>query len=590
MTAILLLASWSAIPGQGAEATVLDPAFHHLRNAEPLEWNHFPEKAEAAKLDRTFDLEEPTSYKLLTLRQADVKQTWDVTLNGRKLGVLDRDDNDLEHALPIPEKALKEVGNKLEIATRSDAPDDIRLGEIALHRQSRDELAREAEVTITVTDATTNSPLPCRLTIVDAKSNKLVLLGAKSDDQLAVRAGVVYTIDGRAQIGIRPGRYKVWAGRGFEYSLGEATFEMLPGDKEEIALSLRREVETPGLAACDTHLHTNEFARHGDATLVERLITLAGEGIELPISTEHDQHIDYAPEARRIGADKYYTPVIGCEVTTQLGHFNSFPIEPGSAPAQHRLRPWPQIFGSIFGTPGVRVVILNHPRDVHSDFRPLDPARFDAKTGRFTDGRDLKANGLEVINSGAQQSDPMQLVHDWMALLRSGKKIAAVGSSDSHTVNFAIVGQARTYIQCRDNDPANINVDAAVNSFLEGRTHVSFGLLTLLALTGDGGVTANVLGPGWTRATKLTLFADGQAIDEIEIPEETRSRAGLKFAKSWSLEDLGGSGKARRFLVAVAEGPGIAEPWWRMMPPYQADTPEYKPYVMGISPAVWLEK
>ena len=115
-------------------------------------------------------------------------------------------------------------------------------------------------------------------------------------------------------------------------------------------------------------------------------------------------------------------------------------------------------------------------------------------------------------------------------------------------------------------------------------------MLTLLALTGDGGVTANVLGPGWTRATKLTLFADGQAIDEIEIPEETRSRAGLKFAKSWSLEDLGGSGKARRFLVAVAEGPGIAEPWWRMMPPYQADTPEYKPYVMGISPAVWLEK
>ena len=546
-----------------AEGFAVDEGFHHLRNREPREWDHFPPRAEASRYGRTFDLDESFgAYQTLTLRQADIKQTWTVTLNGRKLGTLNRDDNDLEHFLPVPSETLKREGNRLEVATTAEAADDIRLGEVYLHHQSRGELAREATVSVSVRDAESGLALPCRLTVVDAESGHLVMLGAASNDRLAVRPGVVYTLDGQARFGIDAGRYRIWAGRGFEYALAESEFVLLPGETREIALTLRREVETPGLVACDTHLHTNEFARHGDATLIERLITLAGEGVELPISTEHDQHIDYEPEARRIGARRHFTPVLGCEVTTALGHFNSFPIAPESAPAQHRLREWPQIFDNIFRTPGVRVAILNHPRDLHGGFRPLDPAHFDAATGRFTDGRILRANGMEVINSGAQQSEPMQLVHDWMALLKSGHQVAAVGSSDSHTVNFAIAGQARTYIPCPDDDPGAIDVETAVENFLAGQTHVSFGLLTLLQRSGPNRVTARVLGPGWTRATSLTLFENGEVIHRETIPADDGSRAGLKHEKSWEFD---GESADARFLVAVARGPGIAEPYWRMI-------------------------
>jgi hypothetical protein len=287
------------------------------------------------------------------------------------------------------------------------------------------------------------------------------------------------------------------------------------------------------------------------------------------------------PEAKRIGADKFFTPVTGCEVTTRFGHFNSFPTTVEAKPAQHRLRQWPQIFASIFATPGVQVVILNHPLDLHSDFVPLDT--FDVKTGRFTDGRELKANGIEVINSGAQQSDPMKLVLDWMALLKSGHKISAVGSSDSHTVNFAIAGQARTYIECSDDDPSKINISAAVDSFLAGKTHVSFGLLTLLQREGDN-VTVKILGPSWSKASKLTLFVNGEAVETISIPEPAGNLPGVKFEATRNTQKW-----EKGFVVAVAEGPGISEPWWRMMPPYQNNTPEYNPYVMGVSPAVWLE-
>lgn len=589
LASAILGAAWLSISQSHGERFAVDEDFHHLRNVEPREWDHFPLEAEATRYSRSFDLDEvPDSYQTLTLRQADIKQTWVATLNGTRLGALDRDDNDLEHFFSLPPQTLKRTGNILQIATAAEDPDDIRLGNVFLHRHSREELAREATVSVTVRNAANGQPIPCRLTIVDAESGHLVILGAESNDRLAVRPGVVYTLDGRARFGLDAGRYRLWAGRGFEYSLAETEFEVSRNGTQDLTLELRREVATPGLVACDTHLHTNEFARHGDATLTERLITLAGEGVELPISTEHDQHIDYEAEARRLGARRHFTQVIGCEVTTALGHFNSFPIEPGSPPAQHRLREWPQIFRNIFNTPGVRVAILNHPRDVHSGFRPLDPAHFDAATGRFTDGRTLRANGIEVINSGAQQSDPMQLVHDWMALLKSGHRIAAVGSSDSHTVNFAIVGQARTYIPCPDEDPAKIDIDTAVESFLAGRTQVSFGLLTSLERSHPDRLTARVLGPGWTRAETLTLYADGKAIDQKAIPPDLGSRAGLKFEASWDLDAPATENAA--FLVAVAHGPGISKPFWRMMPPYQADTSQYKPYVMGISSPLWLKR
>jgi hypothetical protein len=321
--------------------------------------------------------------------------------------------------------------------------------------------------------------------------------------------------------------------------------------------------------------------------LLERIVTLAGEGIELPISTEHDQHIDYRAEAKRIGADRFYTPVIGCEVTTYEGHFNTFPIHSGAKPAVHKQLPWPEVFKNIYATPGVRVAILNHARDVHRGYKPFDPAQFDAEAGVFKDGRVLKANGLELINSGAQQSDPMQLVHDWMALLRSGHKIAGVGSSDSHTVNFAIVGQARTYISCDDSDTGNIDVDEAVQSFLDGNTSVSFGLLTLVEHKNDT-VTAKVLGPSWTTVTRLTLFANGNAIDVLEIASSVGSRPNVKFENTWKLNKL--NLKPGSFVVAVAEGPGIAEPFWPMMPPYQPDTDKYEPFVMGISRALWINQ
>jgi hypothetical protein len=587
----------------GAEPLVFDPDFHHLRNAEPREWSHYPEEAESARLVSSFDVEKPESFRILTFRQEGTKQTWTISLNGQQLGRLPRDHNHLEHAIALPEGLLKAEENELIVETNSEKPDDIQIGDFALHRETLNLVSPERAADlekkrgypralpnlgfrVRLSAKASGEAVPCRFTIVDTETGALALIGAESDDRLAVREGVVYSIDGEATVLLEGGRtYEVTCGRGFEYSIDQQKLGAgKEGEEASLEFSLKREVETPGWVACDPHLHTFEFDRHGDCDLTERLISCAGEGIELAISTGHDKHISYDEESSRIGVDKWMTSVTGCEVTTSLGHFNTFPNQTSAKPVEHKLRTWPRIFSDIFATPDVRVCILNHGRDVHRNFTPLAPENFDVGKGTFTQDRELKANAMELINSGAQQTDPMQLVHDWFALLRSGHKIAGIGSSDSHTVNFAIPGQARTYLLADDRVLGKIDAEKATDSLLAGKGAVSFGLLCLLKIK-DGSAYVSVLGPGWTSVSEVVIYRNGEAVRTIKTLGENRS--GLKEEATFSLEEL--QAKPRDFLCAVATGPGIEESWWRMMPPYQPDKPDYEPFVMGISPAVFVK-
>jgi hypothetical protein len=81
------------------------------------------------------------------------------------------------------------------------------------------------------------------------------------------------------------GRFVIYAGLGFLYSVARAEVELARGAHASRSLTIRREVDTTGWAAMDTHVHTGAFAGHGDAAIEERMQTIAGEGIELPVST-----------------------------------------------------------------------------------------------------------------------------------------------------------------------------------------------------------------------------------------------------------------------------------------------------------------
>ena len=285
--AVLLTATFA----HAAERTLL-PDLHHLRNGDKREWIEFPERAEAAHFEQTFQAKANPGEQTLEVRQQDLKQTWNLVLNGKRLARLPRDENDMRVYYPLPAGSLKDGENTLRVDTTARGVDDIRVGEIILHDRPRNDVLSEVTVSVTVLDTDAKSPLPSRITIVD-ENGTLASTSAVSNKHLAVRPGTIYTSTGKATFGLPAGKYTIYAGRGFEYGLASTTVTLKTGEKIAKTLSIRREVPTAGYVACDTHVHTLTHSGHGDSTLTERMITLAAEGIEFPIATDHNKHISY---------------------------------------------------------------------------------------------------------------------------------------------------------------------------------------------------------------------------------------------------------------------------------------------------------
>jgi hypothetical protein len=591
---VVLLLAGCAAPERPWKS--LDEKVYHLGTAGQPEWLEFAnDPPHGRDLNVSFPAEPNVTERTLLLLQNNVKYAWSLNLNGKKLGQLPLYEIPIVSAFALPPGALKTGENLLNVSPPREN-EDILVGKFRLDPRPLSQVIGESTMEISVVDSISGAGIPCRITIVDDRLGALPPLVALPGQRLAVRHGVVYSGDGRARVTLPAGRYRVHAGRGFEYSVDTQRVTVDPGETEKIALKLRHEVPTPNLVACDTHIHTLTFSGHGDATDDERAITLAGEGIELPIATEHNQLNGYAAAAARMGLLSRFTPVLGSEITTPAGHFNIFPIDPGSAVADWKLTDWPKLMASIRAVPGVKVAILNHPRNNHTNFIPFADANFNRVTGENRRGPEFTFDAMELLNSSALRSDDTQVLHDWMALLNYGYRITGIGSSDCHEVNRFIVGQARTYISCKDSDPARIDVAEACESLLKGRARVSLGLLTQLRVDGRFGsgdlatplgpeieVEVKVFGPSWTRVDRVELYANGERIRDEWIEDGTAGGEKARFR--WKIERP----KNDQHLVAVASGPGVRELYWPLSRPYQPSTPLWNPRVIGVANPVWLD-
>jgi hypothetical protein len=590
---VLLAAFSPAIAGE----RILDDNLHHLRAGAEREWSEFPERSEGARFALSFQANRNDVEYSLRLRQQDVKQIWRVSLNQKELGKLTLDENDMVVYFAIPLGVMSNGENTLLIEAASTMPDDIRVGQIVLApRPVKDALA-EATLEVRVFDATKPGirlPTPCRVTIVNAEG-ALFTTAATSNETIAARPGVIYSANGQATFSLPAGDYTVYAGRGFEYDIDSVGLSLRPGDRVLKELVIHREVPTEGYVSCDTHIHTLTYSGHGDATIEERVVTIAGEGIELPIATEHNRQIDFDAASRRQGVRSYFTPVVGNEVTTSLGHFNIFPVAADGSVPNFQLTDGNAIMESIAARTGARAIVLNHPRDSHSGFRPFGPERHIAASGENSADWLVGANAVELVNSGAQQSDLMQTYRDWFGLLNRGLFMTPVGASDSHDVSRYIVGQARTYIRCNDELPGEIDVSEAIENFLAGRVLVSCGLLVDITVNDKYGagdlvpagdvalVRLRVLGPSWSTAQKVALYANGIRVREEEIRNGTRG--GVKWSGEWILPRLYND----VHLVAIATGPRISALYWPIAKPYQPTSPVAERQVIGSTGAVWLD-
>ena len=589
----LLLTLFVAAPLSSRSCLGMDDLIH-LRNGE-REWDSFPIQADAPSLSHSFSASEGKFPKSLSLEQIDVKQQWAIEINGKLLGRLVRDENHQIIVLDIPPGFIQSGNNTLTIVqTGNKSPDDIYVGAIRFHPLSRADYLSQCTVPICVTNKETRQLTPCRITVLNS-DGALMSAGNISNETTAVRAGVIYTSTGQVNVKLPPGRYDVIAGRGVEWGIDSVRVTATPESTAPNHLRIRREVNTRGFVSCDTHVHTLTHSRHGDATLDERMVTIVGEGIELPIATDHNLHIDYEPRMKELNLQCYFTPVIGNEVTTPTGHFNIFPVAKGTPLPDHTSKSWANTINSIKTQTGAEVIILNHARDVHGGVTPFSPERHISLTGNSFGNGGFPANAMELINSGAIQTDVMQLYRDWFGLLNRGIDVTGIGCSDSHDVARHFIGQGRTYIRINDEDPGAINVNDAVTALAKGKANVSYGLFTTMnvndnfqsgdLVTGTDALYAKITvqGPSWVTARQLELYRNGRLIKTIRIPRG--DRAGIKWTGKIRLEQR----NKDAYIVAIARGEGVDSLHWPTAKPYQPQGIRFQPCTIGSTGVIKLD-
>jgi len=589
---LIALLSASSLTLASERSQTITKKQHHLRSGTEPEWAEFKSKSpEGPKLELRFKAKKNSGPETLIIEQDDVKQEWPVRLNGTNLGKLFLMEAPLVHALSIPPGTLREGENILSIQPPKEN-DDILVGPISIDSRPATQAIGGAALKIEVTE--NGKPVPCRITVT-RRDFTLAAMSALDPSGIALRPGVIYTENGAARVGLIPGRYAIFASRGPEYSVATKNIKLREGETATATLELRREVPTPGWVSCDTHVHTWTFSKHGDATLDERMLTLAGEAIELPIATDHNLVIDYTWAAKSNSVGRYFTPVIGDEVTTARGHFNAFPIEAAAKPPDPKIEPWPKLMEAIRATPGVQFIVLNHPTDTHNGFCPFAPTNFNRVTGTNLRGFDYSFDGVELVNSGALRSDLMETFRCWFALLNHGYRVTGVGASDSHDVSRFIVGQGRTYIRVDDSDLAGINVNEACRSLRAGHASISLGLLADIHVNDRFGmgdlatnlesaftVTVDIWGPSWARADHLELFANGAILKQTRVtPASDAHKAHFTWTITRPLHDV--------HLIAIATGPGVISPHWAIPRPYQPNDLAWTPRLLAATNPVWVD-
>lgn len=183
---------------------------------------------------------------------------------------------------------------------------------------------------------------------------------------------VFFAPTGKAARRLRPGRYRIFASRGMEYSLESAEVEIAPGEEKEVGFVVRQVMPTPGYVSGDFHVHTN-YSVDSNISPDDRVSTFAAEGVDCFTSSDHNYVSDLEPAVQRQGLSDWLKTIPGIELTSlEVGHFNAFPIRYQPGPVTHGSfawvrRPPGELFAQLRGigklSPEQTLVQVNHPRD-----------------------------------------------------------------------------------------------------------------------------------------------------------------------------------------------------------------------------------
>jgi hypothetical protein len=226
------------------------------------------------------------------------------------------------------------------------------------------------------------------------------------------------------------------------------------------------------------------------------------------------------------------------------------------------------VFDAVRARPEAPLVIINHPRGGANYF---DYVGFDPATGlaNLAAAWDTKFTLVEVFNNSGWQQNRDRNVADWLGLLRAGRKVFAVGSSDSHGIVGSPVGYPRTCLALGTDDPRMATPNLVRDQLAAGHATVSGGIYVTAELggvapgdttTGAGtplDVTVTVQAARWVDVTSIEVIVDGRTVDTIPVmPGDATPGNAVRFHKPVAIQTEATGG----FVVIAAYGTKPLEP------------------------------
>jgi hypothetical protein len=405
------------------------------------------------------------------------------------------------------------------------------------------------------------SPLPARLLVRGVRGTPDPDWG--EDPAQGASLDVIYA-DRDGQRAIPPGRYHVTVTRGPEYTALEKDVSVDAGATTRIETTLERVIDTRGWISADLHVHANP-SPDAPSPLPDRVRALAASGVEVAVATDHNAVTDYAPTIAELELNRWLVSLVGDEVTTRgvpLGHFNVFPLAPGSEPIPfERIAP-PALLAAARGpgdggAPGSRIVQVNHPRMGSIGYFEL--LRFDPRDVAGWRNRSALAesgfDAIEVFNGDHYDhiDEVERAMRDWYALLDAGIRMTATGNSDSHKLAYHECGVPRNWVEVGDDDPAHLDRARFLDALRQGQVIVSSGPIVHIEVAGHAvGDTA----PAGEDEVRVTV----DAAPWVDVTQINVVGRGGNTLRSWTYPFVGGGTGVRR-LDARFTTPLTAGDW-----------------------------
>jgi len=444
-------------------------------------------------------------------------------------------------------------------------------------------------VHVTATDADTGVALPVRVQLMPTSQAVPSVPGHFGEPAIAGgRLHVEYPTDGDVTVRAPVGDWEVLVSRGYEYELYREVVSVTAGATVDVAATVEHVVDTTGVMCADYHIHTVRSNDSGDDGHL-KLASAVADGLELPIRSEHEFAAGFAQEIEDYGVERWAFSVPSVELTTMefFGHFGVLPAVPddskinGGTPLWQT---WPtaadpsiefdslfpqELFAQVRARPEEPVIIVNHPRGGQNYF---EFAGYDPMTGLpdYPEYWDEQFPLVEVFNDSSWRQSLDRTVVDWLSFLDNGRRVFAVGSSDSHGISNSPVGYPRTCLELGTDDPETLSwelvrdVTAAGNSTISGGIYVD----ASVGAAGPGddatglGATAQVhvrvQAASWVDVDAIDVVVDGAIVRTIDILPEDASPANpvIRYEADIAIDVSGANG----YVIVAAYGDSSLEP------------------------------